>query len=128
MVGIIESGLHGNMNWFGGRVDSGFFGAFGDVAWLTKVEVRLLLDYVDGEERLEVVGFSYGVARLEDVAEFLDGGLGRCSDGEIIDMKAEVDAFAVGIETTEEAGIILGAYEECGELIVEGFGGAVEAV
>jgi hypothetical protein len=41
-------------------------------------------------------------------------------------MKAEVDAFAIGIESVEKAGVVFGALvfvgnEKGGELIVKGF-------
>ena len=97
------------MNWISGRGDSGFFGAFGYVAWLTKEETPVLLDDVDGEERLKVVGFGYGVACLEDVAEFMKATWEDTAMGTWGDMKAEVDAFAVGTETLQEAGILLRA-------------------
>ncbi len=109
MVGVVEGGLHWDVHWFAGRRDSGFFGALSNVTGLTEVETRVFLDDVYAEEGLEVVGFCDGVTRLEDVAKLLDGGLSRCGDGEVVDMKTEVDTFAVRIEPVEEAGVVCGA-------------------
>ena len=68
MVGVVESGLHGDVHWFAGGGDSGFFGAFGDVAGLTEIKARVVLNDMDTEDGLEVVRFCYGVARLKNVA------------------------------------------------------------
>ena len=75
MIGVIKSRLHWNVHWFAGGGDSGFFGALGYVTWLTEIKARVLLDDMNTEEGLEVVRFRCGVARLENVAEFLDGSL-----------------------------------------------------
>ena len=108
MVSVVESRLHWYVHWFAGWGDSGFFGALGNVTWLTEIEARVFLDYVNTEEGLEVVRFCYGVTRLENVAEFLHGGLWGRSDGEVVDMETKVDAFAVGIEPIKETGIVHG--------------------
>ena len=55
MVGVVESGLHGDVHWFAGGGNSGFFGAFGDVAGLTEIEARVFLEDMDAGEGLEVV-------------------------------------------------------------------------
>ena len=109
LVGVVEGGLYWDVHWFADRGDSGFFGALSDVTGLTEVEARVVLDDVDAEEGLKVVGFYDGVSRLEGVAELLDGGLGRCGDSEVVDMKTKVDTFAVGIESVEKAGVVYGA-------------------
>ena len=75
MIGVVESGLHWDVHGFTGGGNSGFFSALSNVAGLTEVEARVVLNNVDAKKGLEVVGFGNGVTCLEDVAEFLDGGL-----------------------------------------------------
>jgi hypothetical protein len=64
------------MHGFTGGGNAGFFSALSNVAGLTEVKARVVLNNVDTEKGLEVVGFGDGVTCLEDIAKFLDEGLG----------------------------------------------------
>ena len=121
------------MDGFGVWRDVGLFGAFRDVARLAEIQTRVLLHDVDAEKGFEVVRLRDGVARLEEVAEFANGSLTGRGDGEVVDMDAKVYTLAVWVEAVEEAGVVFGAGiavrdEEGGELVVEGFWSAIEAI